>query len=153
MYADLRQRRGEARIAGEPDAVGVQHHQLDTALPWPGRSISRIWGWIDGSPPESWTASGSPSAATKRVEHRLDLLERQREAVSCGPVPESAKQIGQSRLQAVLTSMIPRQVCWACSGQIPQSWGQPSATSVWRSSGCGARLVEALDLQVRSASP
>ncbi len=27
-------------------------------------SISRICGWIDGSPPDSWTASGSPSAAT-----------------------------------------------------------------------------------------
>jgi hypothetical protein len=27
-------------------------------------SMSRICGWIDGSPPESWTASGRPSAAT-----------------------------------------------------------------------------------------
>ena len=34
------------------------------------------------------------------------------------PVPDSAKQTGQSRLQPVLTSMIPRHVCWACSGQI-----------------------------------
>lgn len=95
-------------------------------------SISRISGWIEGSPPESCTDSGSPSAATKAssIDSTWDRLSEK----PCPrmPVPESAKQIGQSRLQAVFTSMIPRQVCCACSGQIPQSWGQPASTAVWR---------------------
>jgi len=98
-------------------------------------SISRISGWIEGSPPESWTASGSPSAATKASSIDSTWARVSEKPCPRGPVPESAKQIGQSRLQAVLTSMIPRQVCWACSGQMPQSCGQPPTTSVWRSSG------------------
>ena len=39
-------------------------------------TISQNWGWIVGSPPESWTRSGSPSARTTRIEHRLDLGQR-----------------------------------------------------------------------------
>src|SRR5437773_2554549 len=31
--------------------------------------------------------------------------------------------------------MIPRHVCWAWSGQMPQSCGQPRTASVWRSRG------------------
>ena len=35
--------------------------------------ISRICGWMVGSPPEICTRSGSPSLAHQRVEHALDL--------------------------------------------------------------------------------
>ena len=45
------------------------------------------------------------SLSLEQVESMLDAF------VDAEGEPESAKQIGQSRLQAVFTSMIPRQVC------------------------------------------
>ena len=44
-------------------------------------SMSRICGWIEGSPPDSCTASGCALGGDERVQHRLDLGERQRVAV------------------------------------------------------------------------
>ena len=132
-----RSRPAPARSAG-PGRAGCRWCSASPAGcrgPWRRRSISRICGWIEGSPPESCTASGSPSARTKASSIDSTCSSESEKPCSWGPVPESAKQIGQSRLQAVFTSMIPRQVCWACSGQIPQSCGQPSRASVWRSSG------------------
>ena len=86
-----------------------------------------------GSPPENMTTSGSPSDRTK-ASRPVSTCSRVREKPS-GWWPESAKQIGQSRLQLLLTSMIPRQACCLCSGHRPQSSGHPSTTSVWNSRG------------------
>ena len=104
----------------------------------------------------------------ERVEHGGALVEGDRVAV--GPLarglPESAKQIGQSRLQPVLTSMMPRQACCLCSGHSPQSEGQPSLTSVWVCSGrvpgllnrwmstyiCGVAVDPGLELAVLGAA-
>jgi len=51
------------------------------------------------------------------------------------PTPALAKQMGQLRLQAVLTSIKARHMCCLCSGQRQQSKGQPSLTSVLNSKG------------------
>ncbi len=100
---------------------------------WARSMKSRICLWMVGSPPENITTSASPSQATNTSSIRAHCS-RVIEYPS-GWWPESAKQIGQSRLQPVLTSMIPRQACCLCSGHSPQSLGQPSFTSVWRSAG------------------
>ena len=77
--ADLGQGGREARVAGEPDAVGVQHHQRDAALASGAQHRRGSAGWIDGSPPESWTDSGSPSARTKAssIDSTCSRLERE----------------------------------------------------------------------------
>jgi hypothetical protein len=64
---------------------------------------------MDGSPPENITTSGSPSAATN-ASRPASTGFRVSENPS-GWCPKSAKHSGQSRLHAVLTSMIPRQAC------------------------------------------
>ena len=104
------------------------------------RTKSRISGWMVGSPPENMTTSGFPSAATK-ASRPASTWARDREKPS-GWWPESAKQMGQSRLQPVLISMIPRQACCLCSGQSPQSSGHPSATSVWKARGMVPGLLK-----------
>ena len=110
--------------------------------------MSRICGWIDGSPPENWTASGSPSAATNASSIASTCASASENPSGWCPVPESAKQTGQSRLHAVLTSMIPRQVCWACSGQIPQSLRAAVVDSGLAHERRRSWLVEALDVAV-----
>ena len=95
---------------------------------------SRIRGWIVGSPPEYMHTSGSPSARTN-ASSAVSTCSIVREKPSGCFVPESAKQIGQSRLQPVFTSMIPRQACCLWSGHRPQSSGQPCSVCVWVSSG------------------
>ena len=89
------------------------------------RSMGRMSGWIDGSPPLNWTTSGSPSSSMKRSSI-LSTCSIERLKPGCA----SAKQIGQSRLQWLLTSIRPRHVCCLCSVHSPQSFGQPSTTSV-----------------------
>ncbi len=71
-----------------------------------------------GSPPESCSRSGSPSEATS-TSIRPSISSRLRSPVRF--TEESAKQTGQLRLQASLTSMIARQECCSWSGQRPQS--------------------------------
>ena len=59
-----------------------------------------------GSPPENCTTCGLPSVGDKAIENVFDFFERQAEARTA-----SAKQSGQAMSQALLTSMMPRQVC------------------------------------------
>ena len=80
------------------------------------RTKSMICGWMVGSPPENCTTSGLPSVRDKIVQHRLHFFQRQAEAGA-----RSAKHSGQSILQALLTSMMPRQACCWWSGHRPQS--------------------------------
>ena len=67
---------------------------------------SMICGWIVGSPPENWTTSGLPSVRTKSSS-----ISSTSSSVRLKPGPASAKHSGQSMLQALLTSMMPRQAC------------------------------------------
>ena len=93
--------------------------------------ISRICGWMVGSPPEICTRSGSPSLAT-RASNMRSTSARLRCVFRLGE--ESAKQTGQARLQASLISTMARQECCSWSGQRPQSHGQPRSVRV-----CGAK--------------
>ena len=68
-----------------------------------------ICGWIVGSPPENCSTSGLALGRDEHVEH-VRTCSRVSENPS-GWWPESAKQIGQSRLHAVFTSIRPRQEC------------------------------------------
>jgi hypothetical protein len=112
---------------------------------------STISGWIDGSPPENMTTSGSPSAATN-ASSPASTCSRVNEKPS-GWWPESAKHTGQSRLQAVLTSISPTHACCLWSGHNPQSSGQPSWTSVWVRNGSVPGLLNRIDAAYISASP
>src|SRR6266511_2374000 len=114
------------------------------------RMKPRISGWMLGSPPENMTTSGSPSERTNasRPASTWSIVSEN----PSGWCPESAKQIGQSRLQFVLTSMIPRHACCLCSGQRPQSSGQPSFTSVCVSSGIVPGLLNRSEWKYISAS-
>ena len=103
-----------------------------------------------GSPPENITTSGSPSERTN-ASSPASTWSIVSEKPS-GWCPESAKQIGQSRLQFVFTSMIPRQACCLCSGHRPQSSGQPSFTSVWVSRGIVPGLLNRSESKYISAS-
>src|ERR687891_131413 len=114
-------------------------------------SSSRIRGWIDGSPPENITTSGSPSARTNASSARSTWS-----SVSVNPSgwwPESAKQMGQSRLHAEFTSITPRQACCLWSGHSPQSSGHPSRTSVCVSSGIVPGLLNRIASTYIVASP
>jgi len=118
---------------------------------WAASMNSRICRWMVGSPPENITTSASPSEATNTSSIRSHCS-----SVIAYPslwCPESAKQIGQSRLQPVLTSMIPRQACCLCSGHNPQSLGQPSLTSVWNVSGIVPGLLNRALSRYSCASP
>ncbi len=104
-----------------------------------------------GSPPENITTSASPSDATNASSTRVHcsaVIE-----YPSGWWPESAKQIGQSRLQPVFTSRMPRHACCLCSGHSPQSDGQPSTTSVWNASGIVPGLLNRADAKYAWASP
>mgnify|MGYP003725997683 CR=1 FL=1 len=85
---------------------------------------------MGGSPPLNWMTSGLPSISTKRSS-----IPSTCRMVRLKPIPALAKQTGQLRLQAVLTSIRARHRCCLCSGQRPQSRGQPSFTSVLNSRG------------------
>src|SRR6516165_2699446 len=68
-------------------------------------------------------------------------------------MPESAKQIGQSRLHAEFSSIMPRHACCLCSGHRPQSSGQPSTVSVWSVSGIVPGLLKRSESMYMPASP
>ena len=105
-------------------------------------TISQNKGWMVGSPPESWTRSGSPSAFTT-----ASSIASTSARLVWPPFPTalSAKQTGQVRLQASLISTMARQLCCSWSGQRPQSQGQPRsvrlALNKGRSPGFSQRRV------------
>src|SRR5207249_8348811 len=119
-------------VMGESEDVGVEV-EVNNAFVSGGVEEVEDLGWMVGSPPENMTTSGSPSERTK-ASSPASTWSRVSEKPS-GWWPESAKQIGQSRLQPLFTSSTARQACCLCSGQRPQSSGQPSTASVWNSSG------------------
>src|SRR5262249_32958814 len=146
---ELRDVLHELAVVGEPHAVRVEVDDLHAFLGRHAHEVDDL-GWMVGSPPENITTSGSPSEATK-VSRPAPTWSFVSENPS-GWWPESAKQIGQSRLQLVLTSMIPRHACCLCSGQRPQSRGHPSFTSVWVSSGIVPGLLKRSESKYISAS-
>ena len=84
VHADLRQRRGEARVARQPDAVGVQHHQLDAARLRGRQHVEDLW--VDGGlAARKLDRLRFALSLHEGVEHRLDLLEAQRVAVLLVP--------------------------------------------------------------------
>ena len=111
------------------------------------RSISRICGWMVGSPPLNWTTSGWASSSTNRSSMPSASC-----SVRLYPLPALAKHVGQERLHAVFTSIRARQVCCLCSGHRPQSSGQPSFTSVLYPRGAVPGLLYFCDDTYASAS-
>ena len=86
---------------------------------WRARRMSRICGWIVGSPPEICTRSGSPSLATSSIQHALRSPRASAASLRAGE--DSAKHTGQVRLHVSLISISARQECCSWSGQRPQS--------------------------------
>jgi hypothetical protein len=76
VNAELGEGEGEARIASQPDAVGVEHHQRDSAFAR-GREHLEDLGVDRGLAARELHRLGLALGANERVEHRFDLLEGQ----------------------------------------------------------------------------
>jgi hypothetical protein len=84
MHADVRQCRGEARVARQPDAVGVQHHELDAVRLGGRQHVEDLW--VDRRlAARELDRLGFALRLDEGVEHRLDPLEVQRVAVRLVP--------------------------------------------------------------------
>ncbi len=103
--SDLGQVCQEAVVVGNPLAVGIEHQMPDTA----------ILGSLEHGNDlmvDRWFAAGEldhlrvPLVLDQVIENSLHLFQGEVEAD-----PALAKQRGQSMLQPLLTSMMPRQAC------------------------------------------
>ena len=94
---------------------------------FPRRMISSRSLRTEGSPPESWILNGPPQAIMESYHSPISASEG---SFTSSPSPALAKQTGQLRLHRFVTSSKTQQVCCRCSGQSPQSYGQPFSTCI-----------------------
>ena len=88
LEVDVNPERGErgreARVAREPDAVGVEHHQRDSARLRGGQHVEDL-GMDRRLAARQLHRFGLALRGDERVQHRLDLRERERVAVRLMP--------------------------------------------------------------------
>src|SRR5215211_4891927 len=139
-------------VAGEADAVRVQHHQRDVAAFSSGQHVEDLR--VDrGLAAGELNGLGLALGPDEGVEHRVDLLQRQAVAVLLWPgagvgeadrAVEVARGVDLDDPQAGVLGMLRADttIVWAAIGhlRLSPSWALP-------------RLVEALDLHVALRVP